>query len=55
MGCVVWNFRGRKAIHTEIEKQMFGKQMFSGPCVTMGYREDLDQRGLAKFLPVYHT
>ena len=25
IGVVVWSFKGRKAIHTETEKQMFGK------------------------------
>lgn len=27
--------KGRKAIHTEIEKQIFGEQMFSGTFLTM--------------------
>lgn len=36
-------------------KQMFGKQMFAGPPLTMGHREDFDQKGLTMFLPVYHT
>ena len=32
--CEKWfgTLRGRKAIDMEIEKQMFGEQMFAGPC-----------------------
>ena len=33
LGAVVWDF---KAIHMEMEKQMFGKQMFAGPCRDSG-------------------
>ena len=33
---------------------MFGKRMFAGPSLTMGLGEDLDQKGLARFLPVTH-
>ena len=29
---VVWDFKGRKAIHMEMKKQVFGKQMFAGLC-----------------------
>ena len=28
LGVVVWDLKGRKAIHMETEKQMFDKQMF---------------------------
>lgn len=34
---------GRKAIHFDVEKQRFGKQMFSGPSVTLRHREDFNQ------------
>lgn len=48
--------RGRKAIHTEMKKQMFDKQMFAGP-----YRNNEAQKGIftntaiARFLPDQHT
>lgn len=32
----------RKAIDREMEKQVFGKQMFSGPAETVGPRVDSD-------------
>lgn len=35
------NSKGRKATHLEMEKQIFGKQMFSGPSLTMGHRNNL--------------
>lgn len=28
---MVWTLEGRKDIHVEKEKQMFGNQMFAGP------------------------
>lgn len=41
-------------MHMEIQKQMFGKQMFARP-----YREKGTQRGIlancARFLPVYNA
>ena len=42
--------KSRKAIHVEMEKQKFGKQIFAGPSLTMGPREHYDQTGLAWFL-----
>ena len=32
--------KGGKAIHMEMEKQMFGKQIFAGPHRTLGHREE---------------
>ena len=32
--------RGRKAIPQEVEKQMFGKQVFAGPCRGNGTQHD---------------
>lgn len=29
-GLMVWASKGRKAIHTEMKKQMFGEQMLQG-------------------------
>ena len=31
LGEVVWNVKGEETIDMEIEKQMFGEQMFAGP------------------------
>lgn len=48
--------KGREAIHLEVEKQMFGKEMFTRSSLTMGQRE-----GLARFKwallgsPLSHT
>lgn len=47
--------KGRKAIHMKMGKPMLGKQMFAGPSVTRGHREDFNQLVLAMFLPVSHT
>ena len=47
--------QSRKAIHMEMQKQMFGKQMFAGPSLTMGRREDFVQVGLTEVLPAPHT
>ena len=33
--------KGRKAIHVEMEKQMFGKQMFAGSCRDNGAQSGL--------------
>ena len=46
---MVWISKGEKAIDVEIEKHVFGKQMFAGPG-----RDNGTQRGilLARFLPV---
>ena len=33
----------------EMEKQMFGKQMFAGPTETMRHREDSDLQALPSF------
>ena len=37
----------------EMEKQMFGKQIFAEPSFTMGHRGGFDQMGRAWFFPVY--
>lgn len=29
---MVWDSWGREAIHTKMEKQVFAKQVFAGPC-----------------------
>ena len=44
--------KGKEAIHMEAERQMFGKIVFAGPSLTKGQREDFDQRGLVRLLPV---
>ena len=41
-GCWEWWFGISKAIYTEVEKQLFGKQMFAGPAETTGHRVDSD-------------
>jgi len=40
LGEVVWNVKGEETIDMEIEKQMFGEQMFAGP------RRDSVMRGI---------
>lgn len=47
--------RIRKAIHMEMEKQIFGKRMLVRESLTIGHREDFDQRAFLRFLHVYHT
>lgn len=44
----VWfeNSKGTKAIQMEMKKQIFSKQMFAGPSLTTGQREDFNQMGL---------
>lgn len=37
--------KGRKAIYMERKKQIF-----AGPFLTIGYKDDSDQTGLARFL-----
>lgn len=47
----------RKVIHVEIEKQMFGRHV-CWPSLTNAVRifsKDIDQMGLARSFPVYHT
>lgn len=41
---VVWTSEGLKVfiIHVEMEKQMFGEQMFVNSSLTMRYRKDFD-------------
>ena len=43
LGEVVWDLKGEKTIDMEIEKQMFGEQMFAGPC-----RDSVTERSLSK-------
>lgn len=38
---VIWYSKGRKAIPMEIEKQMFGKQMFADPGKDNGTKSGL--------------
>ena len=38
VGIVVWDFKGQEGNSHEMEKQMFGKQMFAGFSLTMGHR-----------------
>lgn len=47
--------KGRKAVILERVKQVFGKQKFAGPSLTMGHREDVEHKSPARFLPVYHA
>lgn len=54
-GVVLWDFKGEGGNSYGDEKQMFGKEMFTRPSLTLGHRGDFDQTGLAMFLPVYHT
>ena len=58
--CMKWfgTSKGRKAIYMETEKQMFGKNMFAGPSLTVGHTEDIDQTGLTWLLfatSLFHT
>ena len=39
----------------EMERPVFGIQVFARPSLTMGDREDLDQNSFARVLPVCHT
>lgn len=48
---VVWDFKGQEGNSHRDGKQMFAKQMFPEPTLTVGHREDFDQRGLARSLP----
>lgn len=43
LGEVVWDLKG-KTIDMEIEKQMFGEQMFAGPSA----RDSVTERSLSK-------
>lgn len=36
----------------EMKKGMFGKSMFAGLSLTMGHKEEFDQRDLARILPI---
>lgn len=47
--------KSRKAIHMEIEMEMLGKYMFSGPPLTLAHYKNFDHMGHARFLPVNHT
>lgn len=38
----------------QVAKQMFAEQLFAGPSLTMGCREDFGQMGLAELLPGTH-
>lgn len=53
-GFMVWNFKGKKAIHMEIGKQIFNKYMFGGSSLTMRLIGDFEQVSLARE-PPYHT
>ena len=48
--------KGKKAIYRKEKKSkcLINKCLLGHP-ETMGQREDFDQVGLARFLPVYHT
>ena len=52
---VIWDFKGEEGNSHGDKKQMFGKEMFARPSLTMGDREDLDQNSFARVLPVCHT
>lgn len=52
---MVQDIRGQEDNSHGDGKQMCGKQMFPGPFLIMGHREDFDPMGLVRFLPVYHT
>lgn len=47
---MVWD-KGQKGNSHGDGKQMFAKQMFSEPTLTVGQSEDFDQKGLARSLP----
>lgn len=36
---IVWDLKGKKEVHVEMEKPMFGKQKFVGPNRDSGHRE----------------
>ena len=36
----------------EMQKQMFGKQMFAGTSLSMGHRQDFDQMTWLSFFPI---
>lgn len=44
--------QGRKAVHMEMEAYLVN--IVSRTILPMGHREDVDQKGLVRFLPVYH-
>lgn len=43
---------GRRAIHMEMEKPVFDREIFAGPSLPMGHREDFGSMGLARLLPI---
>ena len=45
-GCWEWWFGISKAIYTEVEKQLFGKQMFAGPHRDNGTQRDFNKQTL---------
>ena len=38
----------------EMERPVFGIQVFARPSLTVVHRGDFEQKGLTRFLPVYH-
>ena len=49
-GCWEWWFGISKAIHMEVEKQLFGKQMFAGP-VCLVNKQDTEWTLISKNFP----
>lgn len=45
--------KGGKVIHIKMESKL-GKQIFAGPSLTAGHRENFDQTCLAGIFPITH-
>ena len=55
LGIVVWDFKGEEGNSHGDGKANLVNKCLSCLAQTKGHGEDLDQIGLASFLPVYHT
>ena len=49
---MVWEFKGQEGNSHGDGKAKFSNYMFAGPSLTAGRREDFNQTGPARFLPV---
>ena len=54
-GTGVWPSKGKESIGRKIKELTFGKQTFAGPSGDTGTHRRLNQRVLARLLPVHHT
>ena len=47
-----FEWKGRKVVYLEVEKQKFGRQRLAGPAALMGHGMDSDPLGPASFPPL---